>query len=303
MSSFSTFSSSSSTYRAMAALGFTGAVCGFLYAFIFFGFIVSLLIAGSLAGLLITLFYGMLELIIFPKRIDKTSLTGQYIIRVICYYFLFIISLVFISLLHAGFSQLNSDIVVWNIFMEDYLPLWPAYAMYALLAALVFQSVWLFNKVSSNKSASVAENQAPIIAKNAAIVVISLKPDTTIPQERIISILNKLSSAVTNKKSGAIEYYDHGTIKIYLGENALNNTDVTSLGNFLISELKSHISNSEKMLQLEMGYAFGEIKMQICGSQTLFYGEAVQKAEENLKAINEETWPLNTPALSLLFIF
>ncbi|MGZ5242338.1 MAG: hypothetical protein ACXWDO_02755 [Bacteroidia bacterium] len=301
MAIFPAINSRWSVIGALATLCFTGAVCGSLYSFLVFGPDVFLLISGALAGALITFLYGLLELKILPKSAHY-SLTKQYLLRVVCYYALFLLSLFLISLLHARFSQLLSGYDWFSIFMEDYLPLWPAYLIYALLAAFVFQSVWLFNKVNSKSNADFSQQHKNLKTTSASVFVIALQPEGSVSQDRIIALLNKLSSAMLTEKNGVIEYYDDGKLKIYYDKKPLSAEEITDWESKLHQLLKNHITPAEKMLQLQMGYAFGQIHLQICGMQTIFYGEAVQKAQSNLKFISPSSKnPLSAlPAFPLI---
>jgi hypothetical protein len=294
-----------SAFALQAQLSLLGAVCGALYALIFFGFGKTLLLLAALAGGIIVLLYSILEFHVFASRFKKLSLTNQFAYRVTSYSVLFLFAFCLISFLHASYSYQISGDPVQIILAEDYFPFWPNYLFYAILSAIVFQSLWLLNAVNAQNANLnlLKEGEVKKIKATVLVMAVRSKENTSpVNEELVIKILNLLCKKIQSSEENTIAYFENDKLKICI-KHELNLDDIKHWEQILYKDFESHISKSQKMLQLYIGFSKGVLYLQKCGSQIIFYGETVHMAEHNLKpisAINSHTVELHKTVHSVI---
>ncbi len=274
-------------FATILILCLAGAGCGLVYAYLSFGFMYNLLIAGVISGILITATYILLEFAL--NHNSSASIFRHYVYRVAGYFVFFLFCLGLISFLHAFYSHSHNFYPLKNIITEDYLPHWPAFVIYALLAALIFQCRWLFNKLSGRK---LAEEQTVNLQSNkskAAVMAISLRCDDSVEKETEISILNRLSAEFINERKDAVISYENSVLKICAPGKSLSANEFMRIMNKMAHTLHRHMPVTQKMPELYAGYANGDVYFQQCGTQQVFTGTPVVEAEKNMRLIKLPT--------------
>jgi hypothetical protein len=282
------FFNRNSAFALQSQLSLLGAVCGALYALIFFGFGKTLLLLAALAGGIIVFLYSLLEFVVFASRFKKLSLTSQFAYRVTSYSVLFLFAFCLISFLHASYSYQISGDPVQIILAEDYFPFWLNYLFYAILSAIVFQSLWLLNAVNAQNVNLNSLKEGEVKKIKATVFVIAVKSkENTLPvnEDQVIKILNLLCKEIQSSEENTIAYFENDKLKICFKQE-LNLNDIKHWEQILYKDFESHISKAQKMLQLYIGFSKGVLYLQKCGSQIIFYGETVNTAEHNLKPIS-----------------
>ena len=256
-------------------------LAGLFYAVLFFGTDSTLLIFGALAGLLVTLCYVLLSALFEKQDIKKASLGLQYISRIVAFGLLFLLAFVLISFLHAVYSYQLSGYPVQNILAEDYFPLWHFYVLYAMLASAVFQSLWLYN-IANNKSYQFGK----ITNRETTALLVSVTNNSHQDSNtENIKVLNSIYNKLQLQYENCISQLEVNTM-IIVFSNVLAEAEKQNITGILREINLTHISDSQKMLQIQFGFADGDIQVQQCGTQYLISGQCVNSAKNNLQILN-----------------